>query len=111
VAGAPYWRSTSGTVTVPCARGRAGPVERVHEVQLAAAAEPDVQPPGLVVGGIRAGGDFPVPPLCREPGLDVIFLGGRRAQVADGDVHHAVGQAERLDEFLLMRQQLLVEAG
>src|ERR1700728_1707288 len=41
-----------------CARGCAGPVEGVHEVQLAVAAEPDVQPPGLVIGGVRAGGDL-----------------------------------------------------
>src|SRR5215470_18552392 len=55
--------------------GRPGPVERVHELELAVAAEPDVQPAGLIVGGVRARGDLAVPPLGWEPGLDVVLLG------------------------------------
>src|SRR5215469_1991345 len=91
------------------AGGRAGAVERVHELQAAVAAVPDVQPPGLVVGGVRAGGDLPVPLLRREPGLDVVFLGGGRAKVADRDVHDPVRQAQGLGDLFLVGQQPLVE--
>ena len=61
--------------------------------------------PGLVVGGVRARGDLAVALLGREPRLDVVLLGGGRAEVADRDVHHPVRQPEALDDLLLVGEQ------
>src|SRR6185312_7468326 len=84
------------------AGGGAGAVQRVHVLQLAVPPVADVEPPGLVVRGVRARGDLAVALLDREPRLDVVLLGRGRAQVADRDVHHPVRQAEGLDDALLV---------
>src|SRR5581483_6415145 len=46
--------------------------------------------------------------LAGEPGLDVVLLHGRGAEVAGGDVDDAVRDAELLDELLLDGEQELV---
>ena len=68
----------------------------------------DVEPPGLVVGRVRARGQLAVAALARQPGLAVVLLGRRRAQVVDRDRHHPVGDLELLEDRLLDRQQPLV---
>ncbi len=67
-----------------------------------------LQPPRLVVGGVRARRQLAVAVLAREPHLDVVLLGGAAAQVARGDVHHAVGQLEVRDDLLLDAHEVLV---
>src|SRR5690349_8657648 len=63
---------------------------------------------GLVVGRVRAGGELAVAALARDPGLAVVLLRGRVAEVADGDVHHPVGDLQLGEDPLLDRQQPLV---
>ena len=70
--------------------------------------EADVQPPSLVVGRVRAGGDLPVALLARDPGLDVVLLGGGRSEIAGGGDHDPVGDAEAGDDVLLDGEDLLV---
>ena len=68
----------------------------------------DVQPAGLEVGRVRGRGELAVALLGRQPGLEVVLLGRRVAEVVDRDVDHAVGDLERLEDLLLDRQQPLV---
>ena len=50
-------------------------------------------------------GQLAVGALAGEPRLDVVLAGGAGAEVAGGDVDHAVGQLQRLEELLLPLQQ------
>ena len=68
----------------------------------------DVEAAGLVVGRVRARGELAVAALAGQPGLEVVLLGRRGAEVVDGDRHHAVGDLEVLQDRLLDRQQPLV---
>ena len=63
---------------------------------LPVAAEADVEPARLEVGRVRRRRDLAVALLRREPRLDVVLLHRRRAEVAGGDVDHAVREAELL---------------
>ena len=47
-------------------------------------------PARLEVGEAAARRDLPVTLHGREPDLDVVLTGGRGAEVADGDVDHAI---------------------
>ena len=80
----PAGRSPAGRRS--SAHGDRRPVERVQTLGPLLAAHPDVQAPGLVVGGVRAGGQLAVALLGGQPGLAVVLLGGRVAEVGDGDV-------------------------
>src|SRR2546430_834278 len=62
----------------------------------------------LVVRGVRRRRDLAVPLLRREPSLDVVLLRRRSAEVAGGDVDHAVGDFELLHELLLDLEQPVV---
>src|SRR5258705_9930779 len=77
-----------------------GPVQRVHELVLLAALAPEarLQAARLEVGAVRGAGHLaPVAALAApgNPGLEVELAVGGRAQVARGDVDHAVGHLER----------------
>ena len=86
-----------------------GPVQGVHESERPApVTEADVQPPGLIVGRVRAGGDLPVALLARDPCLDVVLLGGGRPEITGGGDHDPVGDAEAGDDVLLDGEDLLV---
>ncbi len=50
----------------------------------------------LVVGAVRAGHKLPVRLAGREPGLQVVLLGGRVVELPTHNVHHAVRHAQRL---------------
>src|SRR5215218_1791616 len=63
---------------------------------------------GLVVGRVRARGQLAIAALARDPGLAVVLLRRRGAEVADGDVDDAVGDLERAEDPLLDRQQAFV---
>ena len=69
---------------------------------------PAAEAPCLVVGRVRAGGQLAVALLARDPGLAVVLLRRRRAEVADGDVDDAVGDLQLGEDPLLDRQQPLV---
>ncbi len=88
--------------------GDGGAVERVEGLRLLVPAHADVQAPGLVVGGVGAGGELAVATLAGQPRLAVVLLGGRGAEVAHGDVDDAVGQAESGEDLLLDREDALV---
>src|SRR5829696_554478 len=90
------------------ARGDRGAVERVDVLEAALAPDADPEPARLVVGRIRRGRDLAVAPLPGEPGLDVVLLRSRGAEVSGRDVDDAVGDLELGDELLLDRQQALV---
>src|SRR6266702_6917783 len=90
------------------ARGDRGAVERVHVLELAAAADADLQAPRLVVRRVRGRGDLAVALLAGEPRLDVVLLRGGGTEVARSDVDDAVRQTELLHELLLDREQPLV---
>src|SRR4051812_35937379 len=64
--------------------------------------------PRLIVGCIRARGQLTVAALAWDPGLAVVLLRGRRAEVSDGDVDHTVRNLELGEDALLDRQQALV---
>ena len=68
----------------------------------------DVQPARLEVGRVRRRGQLAVALLARQPRLAVVLLGGRGAEVVDGDVDDAVGDPERAEDLLLVREQPLV---
>src|SRR5690349_11164976 len=71
-------------------------------------AEAGTEAARLVVGRVRAGGELAVAALARDPGLAVVLLRRRGAEVADGDVDDAVGDLELAEDPLLDRQQALV---
>ena len=54
-----------------------GAVERVQVAHALLAAVARVEPARLVVGGVRARRELAVAALARQPGLDVVLLGGR----------------------------------
>ena len=86
-----------------------GAVERVEDLRTALLrTEAGVEAAGLIVGAVRAAGQLAEALLAREPDLDVVLTGGRGAEVADGDVDHAVREAERLRNRLLDREQMQV---
>ena len=74
----------------------------------AAAPQADAEPPRLEVGGVRARGQLAVASLAWQPRLAVVLLGGRAAELADGDVHDAVGELQLAQDLLLDRQDALV---
>ena len=86
------------------ADGHAGAVQRVHEARPLLGAEAGVEPPRLVVRAVAAAGELPVALLAREPRLAVELLRRRGAEVAGGDVHHLVRDAEALQDRLLGRE-------
>ena len=83
------------------AHGDGRAVERVHEARPLVGPVAAVQAPRLEVGAVRARGDLAVALLAGHPGLEVVLLGGRSAQVAGGDVDHAVGDAQAGEDVLL----------
>src|SRR4051812_31100817 len=82
----------------------------MHGLRPAVRAKTDLQPASLEVGRVRAGGDLAVALLAREPRLDVVLPGGRRTEIAGGNVDDAVREPDRLDELLLDREQPFVLA-
>src|SRR5262245_24479210 len=90
--------------------GDRGAVQRVDDLRalLAFGAVTDAEASRLEVGRVRGRGHLAVALLMWEPGLDVVLLRGRGAEAAGGDVHDAIGQAERTDDLLLDREQPLV---
>src|SRR5207244_12408541 len=55
-----------------------------------------------------SGGDLPIPPLAREPGLDVVPLRVGRAELAGAAVHDPVGDLQRAEPLLLPGQDPFV---
>ena len=122
VAGAPRSTSGAGSATLPSSRwpfsssamivrptAVAVPFSVCHVARAAAlGAVADVQAPGLEVGRVRARSELAVALLARQPRLAVVLLGRRGAEVADRDVHHPVGQLERLQDVLLDREKAVV---
>ena len=89
-----------------------GAVERGRRLVLPVrVAVADGQPPGLEGGAVRRAGQLAVGALGGEPRLDVVLARGAGAQVTGGDVDHAVGQLQRLEELLLPLQQPQVLGG
>ena len=78
----------------------AGAVEAVEQPRLAAVGGTvaEVRPARLEVAAERAGGDLPVRLLSREPDLEVVGLGGGEAEIAGRERHHAVRQAEQVED-------------
>src|SRR6185437_10690124 len=98
--------------------GHGGPVERVRRLRAPtlshaarAGAHANVQPARLVVGRVRARRQLAVALLAGQPRLAVVLLGGRVAEVVDGDVDDAVGQRELAQDLLLDREDALVLIG
>src|SRR5437764_2384268 len=89
-------------------RRQRGAVQHVHVPRPLLRAVAGVEPAGLVVGAVGARGQLAVALLAGQPDLDVVLLGGRRAQVADGDVLHPIVEAERLGDPLLNREDAVV---
>src|ERR1700678_2260804 len=83
-------------------------VQRVQRARALVLARADVQTPRLVVGGVRARGQLAIALLAGNPRLAVVLLGGRVAEIADGDVDDAVRQLELLEDLLLQREDPLV---
>ena len=74
--------------------------------------EADPQAAGLVIRAVRAARHLaPIAALSapRQPGLEVEFAIGGRAEIARGDVDHAVGNLERLEDRFLESQDLGVQ--
>src|SRR6266542_936546 len=88
-----------------------GAVEGVDGPVAARLARSASDPPGLVVGAVRGRGQLAPGALRRDPGLAVVFLGGRAAEVAGGDVDDPVGDLQRLEDLLLAGEQQLVLLG
>ena len=64
----------------------------------------DVEAAGLVVGAVRGAGDFAVfaaVAAAGHPGFEIELAIGRAAEVAGGDVEHAVGNAEAVEDLAL----------
>jgi len=91
--------------------GHRGAVEGVHKLRAALGAGAAIETPRLEVGAVRARGDFTEAGLAGHPGLTVELAGRRCAEVADGDVLHAVMQAERAQDLLLDTQDPEVFGG
>src|SRR2546427_384257 len=91
------------------ARGR---VELADELRLSAlvVAIAYLETPGLIVCPVARRAHLPEPPLCREPGLQVVGFGRRRTRIAAAEGDHPVRQAEVSEDLLRVPDQLLVEA-
>src|SRR6266576_5739605 len=68
----------------------------------------DLEAPGLVIRCVRRRRDLAVALLRWEPGLDVVLLRRRCAEVAGGDVDDAVRELEFLYELLFDVEQPVV---
>ena len=100
--------------TMRAAHRQARAVQGVHQLRAlgARALEADFGAPGLVVGKVAAGGDFPVEVLPRQPHLDVIGLGRGEAHVAGAQHDDPVGQAQLLKDRLgVLEQELQLLVG
>ena len=91
--------------------GRA--VERVDELRAFFAFHfvADVEPAGLVVGAVRGAGDFAIlaaVAAAGHPGFQVELAIGRAAEVAGGDVEHAVGNAEAVEDLAFEVAEVVV---
>src|SRR5262245_4178439 len=95
------------------ADGDGGPVQRVDvdRARLGLRAVAAVEPPGLVVGRVRARRQLPVAALARDPALAVELPGRGGAEVADRDVDDPVGDLEVHEERLLDGEDALVLVG
>ena len=85
-------------------------VQRVHVPRRLALGGPlaDVEAAGLEVGRVGGRGELAEAALPGQPGLEVVLLRRRCAEVVDGDVDDAVGKLERSEDLLLYREQALV---
>src|SRR3569623_554845 len=77
-------------------------VERVYEARalLAGLAAARIHAPGLEVAAVRAGRDFAIGVLRRQPDLQVVGLARREAHVAGAQQHDAIGQLQTLQHLL-----------
>ena len=71
----------------------------------------DVEPAGLVVGAVRGAGDFAVfaaVAAAGHPGFQVELAIGRAAEVARGDIEHAIRNAEAVEDFAFQVAEVVV---
>ncbi len=58
----------------------------------------DFEASGLVIGTVRAGNEFSVGVVTREPSLEIVLFTGRVIEFSRANRNYSVGQAEGLHE-------------
>ena len=90
------------------ADGKAGAVERVHQLRLALrVAKARLHAPRLERFAIGARRDLAIVLLARQPHFEIVGLGRRRAGVARAELQHAIRQLEFFQYRLGVADQLL----
>src|SRR4029077_7118690 len=70
--------------------------------------EPEIHPPRLKIGEVRATRNFQIGILSRRPNLDVVGFGGTKAEIGGAELNYAVMQPKQLQNFLGIGGQTLV---
>src|SRR5438445_13384324 len=70
--------------------------------------EPEIHPPRLKIGEVRATRNFQIGILSRRPNLDVVGFGGTKAEIGGAKFNHAIMQPKQLQNFLGIGGQTLV---